>query len=208
MRLKLIFALAFLYVITAAPAFQLREWRLIVYPASVEAAEVYFQPISPVMFRSYEGIEPFNRAFIAAEQRAEAYSHDLAPPYIRHDPYRLITPYVTERGRELAALPLAVEYWSEGKIVRYRIVPKVEQVKNSHAELWTLLEKEDGGPLDETDAPLGMGMYAELNRVVLEVNTFDQALRHRLAAKYGGLIAIKWSPYEGQAVLMSRSAAM
>ncbi|WP_329427046.1 hypothetical protein OG339_42935 [Streptosporangium sp. NBC_01495] len=208
MRLRLIFALVFLYVVTAAPAFHQREWRLIVYPASAEAAEVYFQPISPVTLRSYEGIEPFNRAFIAAEQRAETYSHDLAPPYIRHDPYQLITPYVTERGRELAALPVAGAYWSEGKIVRYRIVPLVERVKNSQAELRALLEKVEGGPLDETDASLGMGMYAELNRVVLEVNTFDQALRRRLAAKYGGLIAIQWSPCEERLVLLNRSTAI
>ncbi|MEV4380940.1 hypothetical protein [Streptosporangium sp. NPDC049644] len=202
MRPKLIFALVFLYAVTAAPPFQLRELRLIVHPASKEAAEVYFQPIHPVMLRSYEGIEPFNQAFIAAEQRAEAYSHDLAPPYIRHGPYRLVTPYVTERGRELAALPFAGTYQSEGKTVSYRIVPQAEQVKNSHAELRALLEREGDDPLDETEASLSMGIYAELNRVVLEVNAFDQNLRRRLAAKHGGLIAIQWSPFEERLKLL------
>ncbi|MCG5220703.1 hypothetical protein [Streptosporangium sp. KLBMP 9127] len=197
----MIFALVFLYVVTAPPVVQMRELRLIIYPASAEAVEVFYQPIHPVMLRSSEGIEPFNRALIAAEQRAEAYSHDLAPPYIRHDPYRLITPYVTERGRELAALPFAGAFWQEGKVVRYRIVPKVEEVKNSNAELSALFENEEYEPLDETDASLGTGIYEELNRVVLKVNAFDQDLRRRLAAKYGGLIVIRWSPGEERPVL-------
>lgn len=75
---------------------------MIVQPAANDAVEVYFTPVDLVLLRSYEGIEPFSRALEIAQQRAETYPHDLAPPYILHEPYRLVAPYVTARGRELA----------------------------------------------------------------------------------------------------------
>jgi hypothetical protein len=103
MRLKAIFTLFAVYAVTAAPAFLPGEWKVIVQPATEDAVEVYYQPVSPVLLRSYEGIRPFQRALEAAERRAKAFPHDLAPPYILHEPYRLIAPYVTTRGRELAS---------------------------------------------------------------------------------------------------------
>ncbi|MCC5580039.1 hypothetical protein IMZ11_30885 [Microtetraspora sp. AC03309] len=173
---------------------------MIVQPATNDAVEVYFTPVDLVLLRSYEGIEPFNRALEIAQRRADTYPHDLAPPYILHEPYRLVAPYVTARGRELAAPPTSGAYWSSGKSVRFRIVPRLRPVKNSQAELKTLVEM-DVGPLEETESSLAMGIEAELNRVVLEVNTFDQDLRRRLARQYGGLIAVHWEPFAQRAVL-------
>ncbi|MGN9844743.1 hypothetical protein ACTMTI_42105 [Nonomuraea sp. H19] len=62
-------------------------------------------------------------AAIAAEARAKAHPHDLAPQYLLHDPYRVVAPYVTERGRELAGRPVA------------GIVPLVRRVPKSQADL-------------------------------------------------------------------------
>ncbi|WP_405143867.1 hypothetical protein OG589_39900 [Sphaerisporangium sp. NBC_01403] len=193
MRLRLIFTLFALYAITAAPAFLPGEWRVIVQPATDDAVEVYYQPISPVMLRSYEGIGPFHRALEAAQVRAEAHPHDLAPPYILHEPYRLVAPCVTARGRELAAPPISGVYRSDTTVSPYMIVPQVEWAENSQAELTALMEMEDG-PMEETES-LGMGLEPELNRVVLEMNGFDQDLRRRLARHYGRLIAVKWDPF-------------
>ncbi|WP_127934129.1 hypothetical protein [Nonomuraea polychroma] len=166
MRLKMIFMLLVLYTITAAPLFLPGELRVVVQPATDDAVEVYYEPVSPVMLRSYEGIEPFNRAQAIAEQRAEAYPDDLAPPYIAHGgPYRLVAPYVTARGRALAAPALSGAYWSEGKQVRYDIVPQVRRVANSQAALRRVLDGD--GLLDEPGA-LGMGIDAKVNRVVVE----------------------------------------
>lgn len=198
MRLKTIFTLVALYVVTAAPEFLPGEWRVIVQPATNDAVEVYYQPVSPVMLRSYEGIEPFLRAQEAAQRRAETHPHDLAPPYILHDPYRLITPYVTARGRELAAPPISGVNWSDGQRIPYRIVPQVRLAENSHAELKALMEEEPG-PIGEPGV-FAMGIRPELNRVVLKTNTFDQDLRRRLAKRYGGLITLEWDPF-GQPVL-------
>ncbi|MCG5215722.1 hypothetical protein [Streptosporangium sp. KLBMP 9127] len=67
--------------------------------------------------------------------------------------------------------------------VRFDIVPEVRRVANSQAALsWAF----DGGPglLDEPGS-LGAGIDEEANRVVIETNTFDQDLRHRLAKRYG-----------------------
>lgn len=186
--------LLLVYAVTAAPLFLPGELRVVVQPATNDAVEVYYEPVSPVMLRSYEGIEPFNRAQIIAEQRAKAYPDDLAPPYIAHGgPYRLIAPYVTARGRALAAPALSGAYWSEGRQVGFDIVPEVRRVANSQAALsWVL----DGGAelLDEAGS-LGAGIDAEANRVILETNTFDQDLRHRLAKRYGGLVVVKWDPF-------------
>ncbi|MCF6469396.1 hypothetical protein FAF44_13480 [Nonomuraea sp. MG754425] len=192
MRLKMIFVLLVVYAVTAAPLFLPGELRVVVQPATADAVEVYYEPVSPVMLRSYEGIEPFNRAQMLAEQRAEAYPDDLAPPYIAHGgPYRLVAPYVTARGRALAAPVLSGVYWDEGRQVRYDIVPEVRQVANSQAALNRALHED--GLLDEP-AALGAGIDAETNRVVVETNTFDQNLRHRLAERYGGLVAVMWDP--------------
>jgi hypothetical protein len=197
----LIFVLFALYAVTAAPAFLPGNGRLIVQPATDDAVEVYLQPVSPVQLRSYEGIGPFQRAMETAHRRAEAYPHDLAPPYILHEPYRLVAPYVTARGRELAAPPISGEYRSDTTITPFTIVPQVEPVKNSQAELAALVEMENG-PMEESDS-LGMGLEPELNRVILEVSWFDQELRHRLARHYGGRLVIKWSPFAQRAYFLA-----
>ncbi|MFC7585129.1 hypothetical protein ACFQYP_16335 [Nonomuraea antimicrobica] len=99
MPLKIVFVLLVVYAVTAAPLFLPGELRVVVQPGTDDAAEVYYEAVSPVMLRSYEGTEPFNRAQLLAEQRAEAYPEDLAPPYIAHGAtYRLVAPYVTARG--------------------------------------------------------------------------------------------------------------
>ncbi|MDA0635464.1 hypothetical protein OUY22_18745 [Nonomuraea sp. MCN248] len=192
MRLKTIFALLAVYVVTAAPEFLPGEWRLIVQPATKDRVEVYFQPVHPVLLRSFEGIEPFHRAQEAAQRRAETYPHDLAPPYILHEPYRLVAPYVTARGRELAAQPISGIHWSDGRRVPYLIVPQVRPAANSHAGLKALMEEEPG-PIVEP-AVSAMGIRPKLNRVVLRADTFDQDLRRRLATKYGKRITIAWDP--------------
>ncbi|GAA3681725.1 hypothetical protein GCM10022224_052480 [Nonomuraea antimicrobica] len=130
MPLKIVFVLLVVYAVTAAPLFLPGELRVVVQPGTDDAAEVYYEAVSPVMLRSYEGTEPFNRAQLLAEQRAEAYPEDLAPPYIAHGAtYRLVAPYVTARGRALAAPVLSGTYWSEGKQVRYDIVPEVRRAR-------------------------------------------------------------------------------
>ncbi|MEV4100243.1 hypothetical protein AB0J42_08265 [Nonomuraea sp. NPDC049649] len=200
MRLRLIFTLCALYGVVAAPTFLPGDGRIIVQPATKDAVEVYVMPVNPVLLRSYEGVEPFNRALEIAQRRAEAYPHDLAPPYILHAPYRLVVPYVTPRGRELAAPPISGAYWENGKNVRFRIVPRLRLVENSRAELETLTDVASG-PVEETEASLSLRIAPELNRVVLGVNAFDQDLRRRLARKYGGLIAVHWEPFERRMVL-------
>ncbi|MFI6733215.1 hypothetical protein ACIBI9_09820 [Nonomuraea sp. NPDC050451] len=200
MRLKMIFALFVVYVVTAAPLFLPGEWRVVVQPATDDAVEVYYEAISPVLVRSYEGIEPFNRAQEIARLRAEAYPDDLAPPYIAHGgSYRLIAPYVTMRGRALASPVISGAYWSEGKRVTYEITPEVRPVENSQAALTRVAESD--GPIREP-AALGMGIRAELNRVVLETDAFDQDLRRRLADQFGGLIVVQWNPFGSRARLM------
>ncbi|WP_327108114.1 hypothetical protein [Nonomuraea glycinis] len=192
MRLKAIFALFAVYAVTAAPAFLPGEWKVIVQPATEDAVEVYYQPVSPVLLRSYEGIRPFHRALEAAERRAKAFPYDLAPPYILHEPYRLIAPYVTTRGRELASPLISGVDWPEGVTTPYAVMPQVRPAENSQAALEALMEME-GGPIYEPHV-LGMGIRPELNRVVLSTNAFDQDLRRRLAKQYGRLIAIEWNP--------------
>ncbi|NUW46325.1 hypothetical protein [Nonomuraea rhodomycinica] len=199
MRLKMIFALFAVYAVTAAPEFLPGEWRVILQPATDDAVEVFYQPVSPVMLRSYEGIGPFLRGLEAAEQRAKAHPNDLAPPYILHEPYRLVAPYVTARGRELASPPISGVNPSDGRLIPYTIVPRVQPAENSQAKLSALMESH-GGPIDGPEV-LGMGIEPELNRVVIETNVFDQDLRRRLAEHYGGLIAIEWNPLERRARL-------
>ncbi|MFD1937042.1 MULTISPECIES: hypothetical protein [Nonomuraea] len=200
MRLRLIFTILAVYVVAAAPMFLPGDGRVIVQPATNDAVEVYFTPVDVVLLRSYEGIEPFNRALEIARRRAETYPHDLAPPYILHEPYRLVAPYVTARGRELAAPPVSGAYWSDGKSIRFSIVPQPQMAENSQAELTTLMEAQDG-PMEEAESSLGMGIEPELNRAVLEVNGFDQDLRRKLARHYGGLITVRWDPFAQRAHL-------
>ncbi|MFI6928134.1 hypothetical protein ACIBIZ_49980 [Nonomuraea spiralis] len=192
--------LPLVYAVSAAPLFLPGELRVIVQPATDDAAEVYYEPVSPVLLRSYEDIESFNQAQLLAEQRAEANPYDLAPPYIAHGGrYRLVAPYVTARGRALAAPVLSGTYWSEGQQVRYDIVPEVRRVTNSQAALKQLFEDRLG--LREEPSALGAGIDAETNRIVLETNSFDQALRRRLAERYGGLVAVRWDPSQEPMVL-------
>ncbi|MBE1586056.1 hypothetical protein ACFPOI_44865 [Nonomuraea angiospora] len=200
MRLKMIFALFVVYAVTAAPLFLPGEWRVVVQPATDDAVEVYYEAIPPVLLRSYEGIEPFNRAHEIARLRAETYPDDLAPPYIAHGgSYRLVAPYVTTRGRALASPVISGAYRSEGKRVTYEIVPEVRPVANSQA---ALSRAADGDwPIREPGA-FGTGIRAELNRVVLEANAFDQDLRRRLADQFGGLIVVQWNPFGGRNRIM------
>ncbi|NUW33390.1 hypothetical protein HTZ77_18425 [Nonomuraea sp. SMC257] len=162
MRLKMISTLLAVYAITAAPEFLRDEWRIIVQPATDDAVEVYYQPVSPVMLRSYEGIGPFLRGLEAAERRARTYPYDLAPPYVLHEPYRLVAPYVTARGRELAAPPISGVNRSDGKSVPYTIFPRVRPAENSQAAL-TALMQDGAGAIDEPEV-FGMGIEPELNR--------------------------------------------
>nr|SBO95991.1 hypothetical protein BN4615_P5507 [Nonomuraea gerenzanensis] len=190
----MIFALLLAYAVTAAPVFLPGELRVVVQPATPDGAEVFYEPFSPVLLRSYENIEPYNRAQLLAAQRAEAYPDDLAPPYIAHGgSYRLIAPYVTERGRALATPVISGVYWDQGQRVRFDIVPEVRRVANSQAELSRLFE---GGP-DLLDEPgvYGASIDEEANRIVIETNIFDPDLRHRLAERHGGLVMVKWDPF-------------
>jgi hypothetical protein len=165
---------------------------VIVQPATEDAVEVYYEPVSPEMLRSYEGIRPFHRALEAAERRVKAHPHDLAPPYILHEPYRLIAPYVTMRGRELASPLISGVDWPDGVTTPYAIMPQVRPAENSQAALRALMEM--GRGLMYEPGALGMGIRPEFNRVILKTNAFDQDLRRRLAKQYGSLIAVEWDP--------------
>ncbi|TYB56544.1 hypothetical protein FXF51_42935 [Nonomuraea sp. PA05] len=200
MRLKTIFALFLVYLVTAAPLFLPGELRVVLQPATGDGVEVFYEVTSPVMLRSYEGIEPFNRARLLAEQRAEAYPDDLGPPYIAHGgAYRLVAPYVTERGRALATPVISGVYWQDGRRVRFDIVPEVRRVANSQAALSRLRESTAGS---EEPAVHAGGIDAEVNRIVLETNVFDPGLRRRLAERYGGLVMVKWDPFGGPMKLL------
>ncbi|MEV0613680.1 hypothetical protein AB0I81_10195 [Nonomuraea sp. NPDC050404] len=195
MRLKMIFILGLVYAVTAAPLFLPGELRMIVQPATADAAEVYFQPVSPGMRGSYKDLGRFIRALQIAEQRARAYPDDLAPPYIAFgSPHRLIAPYVTVRGRALASPVISEAYWSEGKRIRYDIVPEVRRVAHSQTALSRTVSREHW-PLAEPAAH-SMWIDEKTNRVIIQTTTFDQALRRRLAQRYGGVVAVKWAPFE------------
>ncbi|MFI9593578.1 hypothetical protein [Nonomuraea sp. NPDC052265] len=193
MRLKVILTLFAVYAVTAVPVYVPGEWRVIVQPAAGDAVEVYYR-LRPPMPRSYVSIGPYSQAIQVAQRRAETYPYDLAPPYLLYAPYRLVVPYVTPRGHELAASPISGADRSYGKPDPYRIVPQVRRARNSQAALTALLEdREHGRPIDEPEV-LGMHVEAELNRIVVETNTFSQELRRRLARRYGGLVTMDWDP--------------
>lgn len=174
----MIFALLVLYGVFAGFEYDPAGWRLILQPATRDAAEVYWQPVVPFMLVSPEWLGPYNGALAAAGERAEAYPDDLAPPYLLYDTRTLVLPYVTERGRELV-----------GPQVR-RGVPQVRrQVPHSQAELSRARR-----PVDDEHVVSG-GIEARLNRVVITSNTLDQGLRRRLAAKWGDLVVIEWKPF-------------
>ncbi|MET8002892.1 hypothetical protein [Nonomuraea glycinis] len=201
MRLKAILTLFAVYAVTAVPVSLPGRWRVIVQPAADDAVEVYYELRSPAP-RSAVSIGPFYQAIQAAQRRAEIYPHDLAPPYLLYAPYRLVAPYVTPRGQELAAPPISGVDWSYGKPIPYRIVPQVQLVRNSQAELTTLTEdREHPRPIDEPEV-LGMHIEPELNRVVVETDSFSQDLRRRLAKRYGGLVTIDWDPLRPPMLLL------
>ncbi|MGW2154552.1 hypothetical protein [Nonomuraea sp. NPDC001699] len=193
MRLKVILTLFAVYAVTAVPVSMPGEWRVIVQPAAGDAAEVYYK-LRSSMPRWYVSLGPFSQAIQIAERRAETHPHDLAPPYLLYAPYRLVAPYVTPRGQELASLPISGVDRSYGRPDPYRIVPQVRPVRNSRAALTALTEDgEQGRPIDEPEV-LAMFIEPELNRIVVETNTFSQDLRRRLARRYGALVTIDWDP--------------
>ncbi|MFC5829159.1 hypothetical protein [Nonomuraea insulae] len=183
MRLRMIFALLVLYGVFAGFEYDPAGWRLILQPATRDAAEVYWQPVDDLDVSSPEGLEPYNRALIAAEDRAAAHPRDLAPPYLLYDTRTLVVPYVTELGRELAGARMAAD------------VPQVRrQVAHSQAELKAVVENRADRPINEEHV-MAMGIRAELNRVNVLSNTLDQGLRRRIAAKWGDLVVIEWNPF-------------
>ncbi|MGV9306177.1 hypothetical protein ACWDLG_22595 [Nonomuraea sp. NPDC003727] len=87
MRLKVIFTLFALYAVTAAPEFLPGEGRVILQPATADAVEVYCQPVSPVLRRSYEGIGPFQRPFrITPLPRPAENSHAALTALMEEEP--------------------------------------------------------------------------------------------------------------------------
>lgn len=178
-----------LYAVAASPAFIMDGFRVIIYPATHDAAEVYLQPVEPVLVRSFVGIEPYNLAAEVADKRAAANPHDLAPPYILHDPYRLVAPYITPRGRQLAAAPI------------FSIVPETPRARHSLAQLEGLMNAEHG-PMEVEPDLFAMSVEPELNRVVVETNVLDQGMRRRLARTYGDLVTIHWDPNAEPAILL------
>ncbi|NUW46318.1 hypothetical protein [Nonomuraea rhodomycinica] len=193
MRLKAILTLFAVYAVTAVPVCMPGGWRVIVQPAADDAVEVYYA-LRPSAPRFAVSIGPFYQAIQVAQQRAEAYPHDLAPPYLLYTPYRLVAPYVTPRGQELASQAISGVDQSHGKPTPYRIVPQVRSVRNSQAALTTLTEDtQHRRPIDEREV-LAMYIEPELNRIVVETTTFSQELRRRLAKRYGGLVTMDWDP--------------
>ncbi|GGK65678.1 hypothetical protein Ppa06_21870 [Planomonospora parontospora subsp. parontospora] len=198
--LRAFVALLLLYGITAAPAFLL-PGKVILQHATAESVEVHWEP-PDVLDEPYDSrIEPYNHALGLAQDRAEAYPEDLAPPYLLRHPWRLVAPHASARGRELAAAPLRGVSWPDGVRTPFTITPEVRQARNSTAELMAVMEL-DPGPLAD-ERVFGAGIDPERNLVVLDVNAFDQGLRRRLAREYGSdLVALRWDPFGGPAILL------
>ncbi|WP_424530031.1 hypothetical protein ACOZ38_10720 [Sphaerisporangium viridialbum] len=191
--LRVIVTLLVLYALTLGPASPV-SGRLVVEPATSETVEVFTMDWSDFLNEPYNSrIEPFNHALDAAMQRVEAHPKDLAPPYLLKRPYRLVAPYITERGRALAAAPLSGVAWPDNVRTPFTIIPVVRQVRHSQAELEAVLDAVVSPAGDPRI--LGGGIDAERNRAVIEVNDVDLRLRLRLAQEYGSdLVAIQWSP--------------
>jgi hypothetical protein len=188
-----ILALFVLYSVTLGAASPVTG-RLVVERATSEAVEVFTVDWAAFLNEPYDSrIEPFNYALDAATQRVEAHPKDLAPPYLLKRPYRLVAPYITERGRALAAAPLTGVAWPDHVRTPFTIIPVVRQVRHSRAELETVLDAVMS-PADDLRVLSGY-IDAERNRAVIEVNDVDLRLRRRLAQEYGSdLVAVQWSP--------------
>ncbi|MBG0816950.1 hypothetical protein [Planomonospora sp. ID82291] len=192
--------LLLLYGITAVPAFLL-PGKVILQHATAESVEVHWEP-PDILDEPYDSrIEPYNHALDLAQGRAEAHPDDLAPPYLLRHPWRLVAPYTSAHGRELAVAPLRGVSWPNGVRTPFTITPEVRRARNSTAELMAVLEL-DPGPLAD-DRVFGAGIDPERNLVILDVNAFDQELRRRLAREYGSdLVTLRWDPWGGPAVLL------
>lgn len=106
--LKVVLTLFVLYAVAALPEFLfLMANRTIVQPATPDAVEVFVERPGTLDEPYDARIEPFNHALALADERAEAHPEDLAPPYLLRHPWRLVAPYVSSRGHELAAAPPA-----------------------------------------------------------------------------------------------------
>ncbi|GIH66597.1 hypothetical protein [Microbispora siamensis] len=191
--LRVILAMFVLYALTLGPASPV-PGRLVVERATSEAVEVFTMDLTDFLDEPYDSrIEPFNHALDAAMQRVEAHPKDLAPPYLLKRPYRLVAPYITDRGRALAAAPLTGVAWPDQVQTPFTIIPVVRQVRHSRAELEAVLDAVMSPPDDPRI--LSGHIDAERNRAVIEVDDVDVRLRRRLAREYGSdLIAIQWSP--------------
>ncbi|OPG08065.1 hypothetical protein [Microbispora sp. GKU 823] len=191
--LRVILAMFVLYALTLGPASPV-SGRLVVERATSVAVEVFTMDLTDFLDEPYDSrIEPFNHALDAAMQRVEAHPKDLAPPYLLKRPYRLVAPYITDRGRALAAAPLTGVAWPDQVRTPFTITPVVRQVRHSRAELEAVLDAVMSPPDDPRI--LSGHIDAERNRVVIEVDDVDVRLRRRLAQEYGSdLIAIQWSP--------------
>lgn len=199
-RFRTISAFFGLYLALAAPVFLPGDWRLVVQPATPDAAEVYVEPLNWLDFWVWSvDIEPFNHALDPAEELALKHPRDLGPPYLIYErPFRLVFPYTTVTGKALAAAPITVWLWHDGRMNRYVIVPEIRRVRHGIGELRAIQE---GMTLDEVPGLLSVGVDAEHNRVQIQANRFDQEVRRRLALAYGDKVAIKWTPFEEMAVL-------
>ncbi|MEV7807387.1 hypothetical protein AB0O28_31015 [Microbispora sp. NPDC088329] len=191
--LRVILTVFVLYALTLGPASQV-SGRLVVERATPEAVEVFTEDVAGFLNEPYDSrIEPFNYAMDAAMKRVEAHPKDLAPPYLLKRPYRLVSPYITERGRALAAAPLTGVAWPDHVRTPFTIIPAVRRVRHSRAELESVLD----AVMPPGGDPRILSGYvdAERNRAVIEVNDVDLRLRRRLAREYGpDLIAVQWSP--------------
>ncbi|SIS12260.1 hypothetical protein SAMN05421833_12947 [Microbispora rosea] len=201
----MILTLFILYALTLGPASPV-SGRFVVERATPEAVEVFTMDWSDWLKEPYDSrIEPFNYALDAAMQRTEAHPKDLAPPYLLKRPYRLVAPYITERGRALAAAPLTGVAWPDHVRTPFTIIPVVRQVRHSKAELEAVLD----ALMSPAGDPriLGGHIDVERNRAVIEVNDVDLQLRRQLAQEYGSdLVAIQWSPGEARDSLTTSKA--
>ncbi|WP_433425280.1 hypothetical protein ACQP1V_20275 [Microtetraspora malaysiensis] len=191
--LRAILTLSVLYALTLGPA-PMVSGRVVVERATSGAVEVFTMDWTDFLNEPYDSrIEPFNHALDEAMQRVEAHPKDLASPYLLKRPFRLVAPYVTERGRGLAAAPITGVAWPDQVRTPFTIIPVVRQVRHSRAELEAVLDAVM--PPGGDPRILAGHIDAERNRAEIEVNDVDLRLRRRLAQEYGSdMVAILWSP--------------